>query len=60
MYMVHEPVNNSDNFLITGRLNQLNQTLNDIEGKEMFLQHHVIQDIVQQKSNIFLHIEKNF
>ena len=35
MYMVYEPVNNSDNFLITGRLNQLNQTLNDIEGKEI-------------------------
>ena len=60
MYVVHKPKNNSDNFLITDRLNQLNQTLNDIEGKRIFSQHHVIEDIVHQKSNIFLHIQKNF
>ena len=53
MYMVHEPVNNSDNFLITDRLNQLNQTLNDIESKKMFSEHHLIKCIVQQKLKIF-------
>ena len=36
MYVIHKPVNNSDNFLITDSLNQLNQTLNGIEGKKYF------------------------
>ena len=36
MYVIHKSENNSDNFLITDRLNQLNQTLNGIEGKKYF------------------------